>query len=370
MTRQIGSDCDAHTQNEMLSAITRGLATQNDAAPQPIYTINGALGSPYSMKMRALMRYRRIPHLWVHGADSRDALSKVKAPVIPVMEYPDGTFHNDSTPLIYDLEARHADRSVIPLDPARAFIAHLIEDFADEWVTKAMFGYRWLEEMDQIQMSRWLAFDAMKGGGLAKSQGFAEQFRARQVGRMVIVGCAAENFPLIEASTRAILGALEAHVVDQHCLFGTRPSMAEFGMYGQLSQLGVDPTAQAMMRKDYPYSFRWLLHIDDMSGINGEWDTETLGADAPFAPIITAWLKQVGEIYMPFLLANAAAIEAGHETFSITAMGLPYTQGVFKYQVKCLIDLRTRYAALDNAARTKVDPLLAHTGCLETLLSR
>jgi glutathione S-transferase len=210
----------------------------------------------------------------------------------------------------------------------------------------------------------------MKGGGLAASQGFAEQFRARQVGRMAIVGCAAENFPLIEASTRAILGALEAHVVDNHCLFGTRPSMAEFGVYGQLSQLGVDPTAQAMMRKDYPYSFRWLLHIDDMSGINGEWETETAGADAPFAPIITAWLQQVGEIYMPFLCANAAAIAAGDETFSITAMGLPYTQGVFKYQVKCLADLRARYADLDNAARAKVDPLLAQTGCLDALLNQ
>jgi glutathione S-transferase len=331
-----------------------------------MYTINGALGSPYSMKMRALMRYRRIPHLWVHGADSRDALSKVKAPVIPVMEYPDGTFHNDSTPLIYALEARHTERSVIPPDPAHAFIAHLIEDFADEWVTKAMFGYRWLEEVDQIQMSRWLAFDAMKGGGLTTSQGYAEQFRARQVGRMAIVGCAAENFPLIEASTRAILGALETHVVDRHCLFGTRPSIAEFSMYGQLSQLGVDPTAQAMMRKDFPYSFRWLLHIDDMSGITGEWDK----ADAPFAPIITAWLQQVGEIYMPFLLANAAAIEAGEDSFRITAMGLPYTQGVFKYQVKCLADLRARYAALDAHARARIDPLLAQTGCLEALLNQ
>jgi glutathione S-transferase len=333
-----------------------------------MYAINGALGSPYSMKMRALMRYRRIPHMWVHGPDTRDALSKVKAPVIPVMEYPDRTFHNDSTPLIYDLEARHAERSVIPPDPAHAFIAHLIEDFADEWVTKAMFGYRWLEEVDQIQMSRWLAFDAMKGGGLATSQTFAEQFRARQVGRMAIVGCAAENFPLIEASTRAILGALETHVVDNHCFFGTRPSIAEFGMYGQLSQLGVDPTAQTMMRADYPYSFRWLLHIDDMSGINGQWDTEIAGGDAPFAPIISVWLEQVGAIYMPFLLANAAAIEAGDETFSITAMGLPYTQGVFKYQVKCLADLRARYAALNNAARAKVDPLLAQTGCLNALL--
>jgi hypothetical protein len=107
-----------------------------------------------------------------------------------------------------------------------------------------------------------------------------------------------------------------------------------------------------------------------MSGINGEWDTEIAGADAPFAPIITAWLEQVGEIYMPFLLANAAAIEAGDETFSITAMSLPYTQGVFKYQVKCLADLRARYAALDKAARAKVDPLLAQTGCLNALLSQ
>ena len=331
-----------------------------------MYIINGALGSPYSMKMRALMRYRRLPHLWVHGADSREALSRVKAPVIPVMEYPDGTFHNDSTPLIYDLEARHAERSVVPPDPASAFIAHLIEDFADEWVTKAMFGYRWLEDVDQIQMSRWLAFDAMKGGGLATSQGFAEQFRARQVGRMAIVGCTRENFPLIEASTHALLAALEAHVVERHCLFGTRPSLAEFGMYGQLSQLGVDPTAQTMMRADYPYSFRWLLHVDDMSGIDGQWDA----ADAPFAPIIAAWLKQVGDIYMPFLLANAAAIDAGETTFSMTAMGLPYTQGVFKYQAKCLADLRARHAALDATARARIDPLLAETGCLDALLSR
>ena len=330
-----------------------------------MYRINGALGSPYSMKMRAVLRYRRIPHLWVHGPDARGALSKVRAPVIPVLEYPDGSFHNDSTPLIYDLEARHAERSIIPPDPARAFIAHLIEDFADEWVTKAMFGYRWLQEVDQIQMSRWLAFDAMKGGGLQESQGFAEQFRARQVGRMAIVGCTAENFPLIEASTRALLDALEAHVVDRHCLFGSRPSIAEFGMFGQLSQLGVDPTAQMMMRKDYPYSYRWLLHVDDMSGIDGAWDSE----DVPLPPIIAAWLKQIGEIYMPFLLANAAALEEGKESFQITAMGLPYTQGVFKYQLKCLSDLRARYAALDSDAKAKLNPLLMETGCLAALQS-
>ncbi len=328
------------------------------------YVINGALGSPYSLKMRSVMRYRRLPHIWRHGAATHGAATaQVKAPVIPVIEYPDGSFHNDSTPLIYDLEARHAARSIIPPDPARAFLAHLIEDFADEWLTKAMFGYRWLEAVDQIQMSRWLAFDALKGGGLAQSQGYADQFRARQTGRMAIVGCTRENFPLIEASTRAVLAALEAHVVDRHCLFGTRPSFAEFSLFGQLSQLGVDPTPQAMMRADYPYSFRWLLHIDDMSGIDGEWDA----ADAPLAPVIAALLKIVGDVYLPFLIANAEALAVGEQMLSLEAMGHGYTQGVFKYQAKCLADLRARYAALDASARAQIDPLLAETGCLAPL---
>ncbi len=49
----------------------------------------------------------------------------------------------DSTPIIRKLEATYERRSVIPEDPATAFINDLLEDFADEWLTKAMFHYRW-----------------------------------------------------------------------------------------------------------------------------------------------------------------------------------------------------------------------------------
>ncbi|WP_108787175.1 glutathione S-transferase C-terminal domain-containing protein [Erythrobacter sp. Alg231-14] len=328
------------------------------------YTIHGALGSPYSMKMRSLMRYRRITHLWSSGAYVQQlATEKSLPPVIPVIEYPDGTFRNDSTPVLYDLETRHHERSIVPTDPAKAFIAHILEDFADEWVTKAMFGYRWLEEIDQLQMSRWLSFDALKGGGLDANQGMAKVFRERQVGRMAMVGCTAENFPLIEASTRRILQAFEDHVADEHWLFGTRPSLAEFSLYGQLSQLGVDPTAQAMMRADFPYAFRWLLHVDDASGIEGEWDED----GAPLKPVVESLLAEVGRVYVPFLLANEAAAEAGEDTFSIEVAGLPYSQGTFKYQLKCLRELRHRYGKLDADTRAKVDPILSDSNCFEFL---
>ena len=316
-----------------------------------MYKLYGALGSPYSMKMRALLRYRRIPHLWVDGGAAREALAQVRAPVIPVLQYPDGHFDNDSTPLVYDLEARHTERSVVPPDPAQAFIAHLLEDFADEWLTKAMFGYRWLDEVDQVQMSRWLAFDTLKGGGLEASEKFAAMFRERQLGRMALVGCTAENFPLIEASTRAVLAALEAHVVGRHSLFGTRPSMAEFGIFGQLSQLGTDPTPQAMMRADYPYTYRWLAHIDDMSGVVGTWEPG-------FAPVVAELVRLAGEVYVPFLRANAEAAEAGEARFRMEAMGLPYEQGSFKYQIKCLRELQARYGKLEGQARCDVDMLI------------
>jgi hypothetical protein len=106
-----------------------------------------------------------------------------------------------------------------------------------------------------------------------------------------------------------------------------------------------------MMRAEFPYSYRWLAHIDDMSGVEGEWE-DTI------APVVTKLVRISGEVYAPFLLANAAAAQSGAETFAMTAMSLPYQQGTFKYQVKCLADLRARYAALDGDAKALVDPVL------------
>jgi glutathione S-transferase len=326
------------------------------------YTIYGAPGSPYSVKVRAAFRYKHIVHVW-KMAGSGEVMSKVKVPVIPVVEYPDGSFGNDSTPLLQDIEKRHPDRAIYPADPALNFLALLLEDFADEWMTKAMFHYRWYRAADQDQMSKWLAFDRMMGAGAEAIEGAAKMFRDRQVGRMAIVGCTPQNAPVIEDSTFAMWRALDRLAVEGPFLFGSRPSVADFAVYGQYLQLATDPTPQALMRAAAPYLYRWLFDLDDASGVDGQWAS----GPGKLHPSVHAILNQVGALYMPFLLANDAAIQAGQQTFSVMLMGREFTQGVFKYQQKCLNELRGRYAALPPETKASLEPVLRDAQILKPL---
>ncbi len=77
-----------------------------------------------------------------------------------------------------------------------------------------------------------------------------------------------------------------------------------------------------------------------------------------------------GDVYFPLLLANAAAFENGEETFSVKLLGQTYKQGSFRYQQRCLWDLREAYKALDGASKASLEPLLSETGCLAPLTSR
>src|SRR3546814_2271154 len=87
---------------------------------------------------------------------------------------------------------------------------------------------------------------------------------------MAMVGCTPDNAPLIEAGYERLLDILAPHVGGARYLFGSRPSLADFALYGQLAQLTIDPQPQRICRERAPVVESWAITLDDASGIDGE----------------------------------------------------------------------------------------------------
>src|SRR5262249_40133895 len=118
----------------------------------------------------------------------------------------------DSSPLIRLLETSHAGRSVVPDDPVTAWIDMLIEDYADEWLTKAMFHYRWAYDADIAQASALLPRWGRPGLAEAEAVAGGAAFARRQIERLAVVGSNPGTAPTIEASYRRLLGILDARL--------------------------------------------------------------------------------------------------------------------------------------------------------------
>src|SRR6202790_405269 len=331
------------------------------------YRLIGSTASPYAIKLRALMRYRRISFDWVIMTKMlRKETEHLRPNLIPVLQYPDGTFRGETTTLAYDLEARHSERSVIPNDRAVAFVCDLLEDLADEWAVKLLFLYRWWDPEDQAYVSRWAGEEWSVSEAATGSPEEIEHFRQRQISRMPVLGATAENKLLLEQSYHKILAAFEPHVGMTKYLFGSRPSLADFAWFGQLSELATDPTPMRIMREKAPFTDNWVRRLDDASGVEGDWYSR----EQALSGMAEALLRVAGELYLPFFVANAEAFANGVERLEINVWGLPYALAPFKYQVKCLNLIREKFAALDAEHRIGLQPVLERTGCWKHLIAK
>lgn len=332
--------------------------------------VRGSPGSPYTRKMLAVLRYRRIPYRYLQKAS--DDLPEPKVGLIPVFYFKDETgaitAEVDSTPIIRRLEEEYPGRSVIPDDPAIAFINYLLEDYGDEWLTKAMFHYRWYYN-DDIEMAGSVLphyADVSQPDELMSKM--KKVFSDRQISRLYVVGSNDTTAPVIEDSYKRFLGCLNDHLKALPFLMGQRPGSADFACFGQLTQLTqFDPTPAKVAAAGFPRVHAWVSKMEDLCGVepgNDEFVTTT-----DFPATLKALLKELGRTYVPVMLANAAAIDQGLDQVQTEVEGRPWTQEPFPYQAKCLQWLRIEYARLDEEDRERVNELLDGTGC-ERLLAK
>jgi glutathione S-transferase len=332
--------------------------------------LKGVPGSPYTRKMLALLRYRRLPYRLILASHEAPGLPMPKVSLLPTFFFPgsDGALQavTDSSPILRRLDAEHPARRVRPEDPALAFLDSLLEDYADEWLTKAMFHYRWRYEPDIKRASDVLPAWRGRASDAALAEA-GKAIAARQIPRLRYVGSNEVTGPVIEASYMRFLDAFEAHLRDHAFLLGARPGGGDFGAFGQLTQLAMfDPTPMAITAERAQRVFAWVGAVEDLSGLEpapSDWFSPSALPGS-----LKAILAEVGRVYAPLLIANAKAVQAGAERVETEIDGRPWIQQPFPYQAKCLAWLREEYAALDPGQRASVATVLADAGC-ETLIA-
>jgi len=209
-----------------------------DNQPSEKYRIIGAEESPYSVKVRACCQYKGLPYEWLNRSEASELYQRhAKLPLIPLLVTPaqnedEEEGLQDSTPILYELDARHPEPGIFPADPVCAFVDALLEEFADEWGNKWMFHYRWARDVDQIACSKRLAKLIQPDAQDAELDVVAQGIRERMVDRVWFVGSSPQTAKLIEASFKDFLELLEVHFANRPYLMGARPASSDFALWG------------------------------------------------------------------------------------------------------------------------------------------
>ena len=330
----------------------------------------GVPGSPYTRKMLALLRYRRIAYRLIpssrHTSETDNGRFRERpqphVALLPTFYALDDTGQEiaicDSTPLIREFEKTFSGRNVIPDNPALAFLDYLLEDYADEWLTKAMFHYRWSYEPDiskagQI-LARWTNITSSDEAISGKSKYITD----KQISRPSYGGSNEITCDTIEESFTRFIDLLNKHFCQMPFLLGERPSACDFAVYGQLTCLALfDPTPQGIILKRAPRVHAWTEVMEDLSGFEllpNDWITIN-----PFPESLKNIFEEIGQVYVPYLLANEQSVRNKTKLMETVIGGRPWQQMPFQYQVKCLRWIREKFTELNEESKKDVQNCLA-----------
>ncbi|MBI3437444.1 MAG: cold shock domain-containing protein [Proteobacteria bacterium] len=338
-----------------LNGLREGQAVSLEVLMTAPFRLYGAELSPYSLKVRSYLRFKGLDFEWLTRSNARqeEFLRFAKQPLMPVLVDAGDTALQDSTPIIEALEREYPDPSITPDDPALAFVSVLLEDYADEWLNKAMFHYRWSFPDDQESASRRIVEAIFEG--VPPPADAEEGVRARMVARLHHVGSSPETAPIIEGSFARLLKLLEAVLGDKPYLFGGTPSLADFGLAGQMAQLLSDPTPGGMIKRQAPKLAAWVERMDKPR-VQG-----AFGGLSEVREALVALLRdEVASTYLVWLSANASAVANDAHGVSVEIGGSIFSQKPQRYAARGFAELRRKRSQVSDDALTA---LLEEGGC-------
>lgn len=339
------------------------------------YTLYGMDISLYTGKARAYLQHSGLPWREVFptiGTYRKFIIPRTGVRYVPVVHTPDDQVIQDTTAIIDHIEQTADVRSVYPDDPVQRLVAILLEVFGDEWLLIPAMHYRWhyIDDNGRKLFPQWgriiapwapRPIRALLGKRLSKP--FANM--------LPLLGIHPHSVDAVEASYLAVLDALEQHFAAHEFLFGSRPSIGDFGLIAPLyAHLGRDTHPKALMQDRAPNVYRWVRRMQDGPVGTGDWLPDGQVPDT-LQPLLTSQFED----QVPALLDTAARLAewgrgqpAGAEVprkigeHQVKINGVDAERAVIPYSLWMWQRAVDAYAALSEADRRRADAVLPDGG--------
>jgi glutathione S-transferase len=320
-----------------------------------LYRVHGMMQSYFTRKMTGYLDYKGIP--WVFrrfpGA-SPEAMAAGFPGGVPVVQTPTNEFMWDSTAMIHHLELRFPERGVVPTDPVQRFLCYVIEDAGDEWLYRPAVGTRWhFAENHAVggwELARDIAVRMPVGCDVAYA-GVGEHVRS-SCGPL---GVTADNVQRwVDDMLRPWMRVLGAHLERRPYLFGARPSLADFALFGgNAAHFINDPLCRRWIEEDGPAVVRHthrLLEPEDQDF--GDWDDP-----ARMPETLLVVLAELGRRYLPWV--SRACVEGVADVVFADGTRVPVRATPFLREARAT--LLARYVASRSPV---LDAVLTAAGIL------
>lgn len=230
------------------------------------YTLYISNFSPYSYKASALLGWAGVdakvkPITLV----SRQRVLKrlTGKTMVPVLRRGGWAIHDSTRIAQWALD--RAERPLLPLAPARAALCWLLEEFADEWVSRWFIYERWHEPQNRHVLSHKVG-DELTRNLPVVGRKIGELASAAIAKRVSKAGAGPQNKEALGRTRDTTLAALEELLGSgegPRFLFGAAPTVADFAVYGPLEQYRRDPAGSRYIGQ-FPAVCSWLTTIDLM----------------------------------------------------------------------------------------------------------
>lgn len=315
--------------------------------PMDVY---GSKISYYTGKLEAYLRYRGVAYQNKRTVGDYSKLKKAVGVVqMPVVQFADGRWATDTTPLIAWMETQQDEPSIYPEDRLLNFLALLIEDYADEWLWRPAMHYRWTYRQSREYAAQFLYNELVKGVLPLPRFLALNMLKRRQYFGFVWgdgVKPKGEGREHADQTYLTALEKLETIFEKRDFLLGDRPSIADFGMMAPMFRhFAEDPYPAEIMREKAPAVYEWVARM---------WRAEPSKEGASFLtePDEALWdfVSETCETNLAQHRQNAENYDGRETRYDLSVQGKTYKKvPISRYRVWCLEELRRLWAELDDA---------------------